>query len=299
MSIPNFLIEKLKIEYDEKTVKEILDGFNSKKNTTIRVNNLKTTTNIVCDILKEKNIKFSKISWYEDALVLEKNSEKILEELDIYKNGEIYIQNLSSMLPPIILDPKPNEDILDMCAAPGGKTTELTSLSNNEANITAYEMNKIRAEKLKYNLEKQGATRVSIIEKDSRKIDNFFSFDKILLDAPCSGSGTLIEENDNSNFTQELINKSIKSQTTLLQKAFRILKKDHILVYSTCSILKEENEEIIKKILENKNAQILPIDINGRFKDIPKLPTTIEGTLCIKPTDIYEGFFVAVIKKTN
>ena len=299
MSIPNFLIEKLKIEYDEKTVKEILDGFNSKKNTTIRVNNLKTTTNIVCDILKEKNIKFSKISWYENALVLEKNSEKILEELDIYKNGEIYIQNLSSMLPPIILDPKPNEDILDMCAAPGGKTTELTSLSNNEANITAYEMNKIRAEKLKYNLEKQGATRVSIIEKDSRKIDNFFSFDKILLDAPCSGSGTLIEENDNSNFTQELINKSIKSQTTLLQKAFRILKKDHILVYSTCSILKEENEEIIKKILENKNAQILPIDINGRFKDIPKLPTTIEGTLCIKPTDIYEGFFVAVIKKTN
>ena len=203
------------------------------------------------------------------------------------------------MLPPIILDPKPNEDILDMCAAPGGKTTELTSLSNNEANITAYEMNKIRAEKLKYNLEKQGATRVSIIEKDSRKIDNFFSFDKILLDAPCSGSGTLIEENDNSNFTQELINKSIKSQTTLLQKAFRILKKDHILVYSTCSILKEENEEIIKKILEKKNAQILPIDINGRFKDIPKLPTTIEGTLCIKPTDIYEGFFVAVIKKTN
>ena len=299
MSIPNFLIEKLKIEYDEKTVKEILDGFNSKKNTTIRVNNLKTTTNIVCDILKEKNIKFSKFSWYENALVLEKNSEKILEELDIYKNGEIYIQNLSSMLPPIILDPKPNEDILDMCAAPGGKTTELTSLSNNEANITAYEMNKIRAEKLKYNLEKQGATRVSIIEKDSRKIDNFFSFDKILLDAPCSGSGTLIEENDNSNFTQELINKSIKSQTTLLQKAFRILKKDHILVYSTCSILKEENEEIIKKILENKNAQILPIDINGRFKDIPKLPTTIEGTLCIKPTDIYEGFFVAVIKKTN
>ena len=253
MSIPNFLIEKLKIEYDEKTVKEILDGFNSKKNTTIRVNNLKTTTNIVCDILKEKNIKFSKISWFENALVLEKNSEKILEELDMYKNGEIYIQNLSSMLPPIILDPKPNEDILDMCAAPGGKTTELTSLSNNEANITAYEMNKIRAEKLKYNLEKQGATRVSIIEKDSRKIDNFFSFDKILLDAPCSGSGTLIEENDNSNFTQELINKSIKSQTTLLQKAFRILKKDHILVYSTCSILKEENEEIIKKLLENNS----------------------------------------------
>ena len=304
MSIPNFLLNKLKNEYDEEIVKEISNGFNSKKNTAIRVNNLKTTTNIVCDILKENNINYSKISWYENSLVLEKNSEKILEKLDIYKNGEIYIQNLSSMLPPIILDPKSNEDILDMCAAPGGKTTQMVALSENKAMITACEKNKIRGERLKYNIEKQGATRVTIIEKDSRKIDDFFSFDKILLDAPCSGSGTLIDENDNTNFTEELINKSIKSQTTLLQKAFRILKKDHILVYSTCSILKEENEEIVKKLLENNsknrektNAEIIPIDINGRFKDIPKLPTTIEGTLCVKPTDLYEGFFVAIIKK--
>ena len=306
MPIPNFLLNKLKNEYNEEITKEILNGFNSKKNTAIRVNNLKTTTNTICNILKENNIKYSKISWFENGLVLEKNSEKILEKLDIYKNGEIYIQNPSSMLPPILLDPKCNEDILDMCAAPGGKTTELASLSNNESNITAYEMNKIRAEKLKYNIEKQGATRISIIEKDSRKIDNFLSFDKILLDAPCSGSGTLIEEKDNTNFTEELINKSIRSQTVLLQKAFRILKKDHILVYSTCSILKEENENIIKKLLENSNnnnnntkAEIVPIDINGRFKDIPKLPTSIDGTLCVKPTDLYEGFFVAIIRKKS
>ena len=90
------------------------------------------------------------------------------------------------MLPPIILEPKENTDILDMAAAPGGKTTQLAALTQNKAHITACEMNKIRCERLKYNIEKQGATSVYIMQEDSRKINDFFSFDQILLDAPCS-----------------------------------------------------------------------------------------------------------------
>ena len=99
--------------------------------------------------------------------------EDKIRSLDIYKNGEIYMQSLSSMLPPIILNPKENMDILDMTAAPGGKTTQIATMLKNKSNITAIEMNKIRAEKLKYNIEKQGASSVYIMEQDARKIDDF------------------------------------------------------------------------------------------------------------------------------
>ena len=153
------------------------------------------------------------------------------------------MQSLSSMIPPIILNPQQGSDILDMTAAPGGKTTQIAAMTNNKANITACEMNKIRAEKLKYNIEKQKAN-VYVMIQDARMIDNFFAFDQILLDAPCSGSGTLnVNENFRKNFTQKLIDKSNKAQIVLLRKAIEILKKKHEMIYSTCSILESENEK--------------------------------------------------------
>lgn len=163
--------------------------------------------------------------------------------------------------------------------------------------ITACEKNKIRGERLKYNIEMQGATRTSVIFKDSRYLDNFFSFDKILLDAPCSGSGTLNASNKSiESFTLELINRSVKAQTELIKKAIKILKVGGELVYSTCSILKEENEEIVNKILENKNLEIVTIN-KEQFNELPLLPCNINDALLIKPTKLYEGFFVIKIKK--
>ena len=220
-----------------------------------------------------------------------------IDELNIYKSGEIYVQSLSSMLPPIVLDPKEGNDILDMAAAPGGKTTQIAALTNNKANITACELNNIRAERLKYNIEKQGATSVYIMKTDSRKINDFFSFDKVLLDAPCSGSGTLNINDVNLNFTEALIKKSIKSQKALLDKALKILKLNHEMVYSTCSILKEENEEVVLEMLKKHNAEIVPIKLED-VKKLPLLPTTIKGTICLYPNELYEGFFIAkIIKK--
>ena len=219
--------------------------------------------------------------------------------MSIYKNGEIYLQSLSSMLPPIILEPKERTDILDMAAAPGGKTTQIAALTNNKAHITACEKNKIRAERLKYNIDKQGATCVFIMEKDSRYIDNFFSFDQILLDAPCSGSGTLDfkDQNIEKYFTKQLIERSAVTQKNLLRKAINLLKPGHEMVYSTCSILECENEEVVASILKDGKTEIEPISFEG-IENLPLLPTKIPGTLCVKPTDLYEGFFVAkIIKK--
>ncbi len=181
-----------------------------------------------------------------------------------------------------------------MAAAPGGKTTQMSAISKNEAMITACEKNKIRAERLKYNLEKQGVKRVNVMTEDARKLSKYFSFDKILLDAPCSGSGT--ENIYSDDFTEELIKRMAKVQEELLKKALKILKPGQEMVYSTCSILKEENEDILNKILPSSNAEIVPIKEN-LFNKIELLPTMIDGVICIAPSKLYEGFFIAKIKK--
>lgn len=296
MEIPSFLKEKLKTQYGEKITQKIIKGYMAKRKTTLRVNTLKTSSTNVIDILDKNNIKFKKVNWYNDAFIIENANESDIQKLDIYQNGEIYLQSLSSMLPPLILNPQEKTDILDMAAAPGGKTTQIAAIVNNNASITACELNKIRAEKLKYNIEKQGA-KAYVMVTDARKIDSFFSFDKILLDAPCSGSGTLDLNTGISekNFSLNLISKSVKAQTALLEKALKILKPGCDMVYSTCSILQEENEEVLEKVLSKNKAKIVPIDFE--LKDLPLLPTKIPGTLCVAPSDLYEGFFIAKIKK--
>lgn len=290
--IPEFLIELLNNQYGKEPTEKIIKGYNNRK-TTLRINTTKTTKENIKNILDKENIKYEDVDWFEDALILE--NEKNIRELDIYKNGEIYMQSLSSMIPPIVLEPK-NEKILDMAASPGGKTTEIYNLSNKQALITAVEKNPIRKDRLKYNIEKQGAS-ATILEQDATKLDEFYRFDKILLDAPCSGSGTLnINNNSIEHFNKKLVENSIKTQKQLLEKAIQILKQDHIMVYSTCSILYEENEQQLENLIKQNKIEIIPID-EELFKNIPKLPTKIKGTICVLPNELYEGFFAAKIKK--
>ena len=298
MNIPDFLIDLLRAQYGKETTEKILEGYSINRKVTFRVNTLKTSIEKIENRLKEEKIKYEKVPWSEEAFILNNVKEIDIQKLDIYENGEIYLQSLSSMLPPIILQPKENADILDMTAAPGGKTTQMAAIANNKSHITACEMNNIRIEKLKYNIEKQGASCVYIMQKDSRQIDDFFSFDQILLDAPCSGSGTLNLEDSNISkyFTTKLIEKTTKSQITLLKKALKILKLNSQMVYSTCSILEKENEEIVRNAISGLNAEIVPINFEG-IENLPLLPTKLKGTLCVCPNELYEGFFIAKIKK--
>ena len=297
-NIPKFLFELLEKQYGENITKKILDGYKTKRKVTIRVNTIKSNIEEVKNELLSAKIEYKHVLWSENALILNCVTEDDIRNLKMYQNGEIYLQSLSSMLPPIILNPKKDMDILDMCAAPGGKTTQLAALSKNKAHITACEMNHIRTERLRYNIEKQGASSVYIMQKDARTIDDFFSFDSILLDSPCSGSGTLNVENPKleKTFTTNLINKCKASQLQLLKKAIKVLKPGKEMIYSTCSILSCENEEILNSILKTEKVEIVPISFEG-MEDLPMLPTTIDGTLCVCPNELYEGFFIAKIRK--
>ena len=297
-NLPEFLIKMLEEQYGLEISKKIIEGYHAKRLTTFRVNTLKTDITSVENKLIEAGIEYKRVEWYKGAFIVKDELKKQIENMEIYEKGEIYLQSLSSMLPPIILEPKQGEDILDMAAAPGGKTTQIAAITENKANITACEMNNIRLERLKYNIEKQGAKCVYVMNTDSRKIDDLFSFDRILLDAPCSGSGTL-DFNDLSlknTFTMKLINKSIDSQLALLKKAINILKPGKEMVYSTCSILACENEEIVKKALAGTKVEIVPIELEG-METLPLLQTKIKGTICVMPNEFYEGFFIAKIKK--
>ena len=296
---PDFFKELLETEYGEELTDKIIKGFIAKP-ITFRVNTLKTTVDEIKNKLNSLNIIFKEVEWNNTAFILENVSLSQIKEWDIYINGEIYLQSLSSMIPAMIVNPKEKENILDMAAAPGGKTTQMACISSNKAMITAVEKNKIRLDRLKYNLEKQGATRVSVMKKDARELDNFFSFDKVLLDAPCSGSGTIDLENERtySNFSKELINRSVRTQKELLKKAVRVLKENGELIYSTCSILKEENEKNVEDLLKLPNIEIVPIDLE-KFNGIPLLSTEIEGTICVAPTELYEGFFITKLKKKS
>ena len=284
--IPGFLEEMLKKQYGEEAFAKILAGYQARRPVTLRVNPLKADRNSVEQALTGAGIAFKNVSWYEDA------------ELPIYKEGGIYLQSLSSMLPPLFLGPKAGESVLDMAAAPGGKTTQMAAMTGNQAQITACEKNKARSEKLKYNLEKQGASGTYVMVEDARKLDDFFSFDRILLDAPCSGSGT-VEVRDGvcrTKISKELVERSARTQEELLKKALKLLKSGHEMVYSTCSILKEENEVLLKRVLKSAGGELVPIGEEWT-KELPLLPNAMPGTLLVGPDELFEGFFVAKIRK--
>lgn len=292
MQIPQFLNEMLLKQYGEEITNKIIEGYTKQRLVTLRVNTIKTTTESIKNNLNESGIEYEKVDWFEEALIIKNVREEKIKKLEIYEKGEIYLQSLSSMLPPIILEPQVEENILDMAAAPGGKTTQMAAITNNKAFVTACEKNKIRAERLKYNLQKQGIGSVNVMIEDARKLSDFFSFDKILLDAPCSGSGTTSVFD--KNFSKELVERSARVQEELLRKALKILKPGGEMVYSTCSILTQENEDILKKVLTKTNSEIVPIEPRD---GIPLLPTNIEGVMCVCPTELYEGFFVTKIQK--
>ena len=173
--IPGFLEEMLKKQYGEEAFAKILAGYQARRPVTLRVNPLKADRNTVEQALTGAGIAFKDVSWYEDAMIIEGAREPEIQELPIYREGGIYLQSLSSMLPPLFLAPKAGESVLDMAAAPGGKTTQMAAMTGNQAQITACEKNKARSEKLKYNLEKQGAFGTYVMVEDARKLDDFFS----------------------------------------------------------------------------------------------------------------------------
>ena len=268
-------------------------GYSAVRPVTLRANSLKTNVHTLKEQLRATGFQFCEVEWYSDALIMENCTEEDLRQTEQYQRGEFYLQSLSSMLPPLVLAPASGENVLDMTAAPGGKTTQLSALSGGQALITACEKDKIRFDRLKFNVTRQGAPRVNLLQTDASRLDEFFRFDKILLDAPCSGSGT-IDLRYPVKISQKLVENSVILQKKLLTKALSVLKSGSLMVYSTCSVLPQENGGVLQEVLPRLGGKIVPIP--NQFAGLPLLPSP-QGTICVPPTELYEGFFVALIQK--
>lgn len=189
--LPEKFMENMYKMFSPGTVDKIVAGMISDRYTTLRVNTIKYNIQDLMRYFKENNIKFERVLWYDDALIIKNVREKDIQKLDIYEKGYIYIQSLPSMVPAIVLNPKEGEKVLDLTAAPGSKTTQMAATMNNKGQIIANELDKIRCERLKYNVNIQGASIVEVLngrgELLGKEYENYF--DKVLLDAPCSGEG--------------------------------------------------------------------------------------------------------------
>ena len=302
--LPNEFIEEIYENFSPVTANKILVGLCEKHEVTIRVNTIKYDIQSLMKHLKDVNIKFERVLWYKDALVIKNASEKDLQNLDIYKNGYIYMQSLSSMIPPCVLMPKEGEKVLDLTAAPGSKTTQMAAMMNNKGYILANELDKIRYERLKYNINAQGASIVDVINGRGEKVGDEYEeyFDKVLLDAPCSGEGIFIAENPGTyrSWSIKTVNQLSKIQKKLLLSAEKALKPNGILVYSTCTLNKKENEEVVDWAINNLKLKIQDIDleIKGAINAFNEgKDKSIEKAMRVLPSKETEGFFVCRFKK--
>lgn len=302
--LPKGFIDELYNTYTPVQVDKILAGMLENRNVTLRANTLKNGIQNLMKELKEQNVKFDRVQWYNEGLIIKNAKEKQIENLEFYKSGKIYLQSLSSMIPPIVLNPKENDKVLDLTAAPGSKTTQMAMMMNNKGFILANELDKLRCERLKYNIDMQGASIVKVINRRGEKIGEEYSeyFDKVLLDAPCSGEGRFIASNVKTyrNWSEKTVKQLSKLQKKLLLSAYKALKPKGIMVYSTCTLNREENEEVLNWAIQNMNIKILDInlEIKERMKGFTEgIDKNIEKAVRILPSKNMEGFFIAKIKK--
>lgn len=284
-----------------------------KRPPTFRVNTLKSKTDQAVEALKTLGFKLKRASFNRDAFVLENKSQRELSETDLYKEGKIYLQSLGSMVPPLVLGPRPGERVLDLCAAPGSKTSQVAAMMENKGELWAVEIDQVRFEKLKHNMELLGVDEKDFLHlrrEDGVKfcLEHQNYFDKILLDAPCGAEARIIADESRTYgfWREEKIKDIAYAQRRLLFSAWSVLKPGGTLVYSTCTFAPEENEEQIDRLLKKfpDEAEVLSADLEGVSKVSAvlewrgrKFAPQIKNPLRLLPTKEMEGFFIAKIRK--
>jgi NOL1/NOP2/sun family putative RNA methylase len=277
-----------------------------------RCNTLKISGKEMKNILSEEKIAWQNPSFIDEAFILEQRENATAALSALTREGRFYPQSLSSMLPPLVLNPLEGENVLDLCAAPGSKTTQMAAMMKNRGRITAVEPVRGRFYKLKSVCQLLGADIVRCVFCDGRRFRSVELFDKVLIDAPCSSEGRFKADDEEScrYWSVRKIREMAHKQKGLLMNAGRLLKPGGVMVYSTCTFAPEENEGVLDWFLKKTGEQfdVLPIDIptggpqkyscltawNKRSFD-PRVLSAVR----IFPDDFYEGFFIAKMKKTQ
>lgn len=312
--LPEKFVQRLARMFDASTVSAISTTFH-KRPSSLRVNTLKGSRAVILEKLEGAGVRVRSLEWYRDGFSLEAPTQRELMELAPYKDGEIYLQSLASMVPPIVLDPRPGNSVLDLTAAPGSKTGQMAMMMAGEGRLFANDSNKVRFFKLRHNLQllglldrRDGFLRLSLDDGCAVCGQWSESFDKILLDAPCSAESRFVVEDERSfgYWSERKIEENARKQRRLLLSAWHALKPGGELVYSTCTLAPEENEMMVAQLLRKFPESVEVVD--ARLPQLPalppvmewrgkRLPGSLEKTFRLAPSPEMESFFVAKLRK--
>jgi len=275
----------------------------------LRCNSIKSTREAVQEnLFSNYGISTEIISETANALRVVGDRALIGKTLE-HSIGEYYIQSLSSMIPPLVLDPQPTDKVLDLCSAPGSKTTQIAASMQNKGTLLVNEIQLDRLKTLVFNLERMNVVNAGVIHSKGEVLSRFFQnhFDKILVDAPCSGLGIMQKKNEVSNWwTKEKAEQLGELQYRLLLSALKMAKVGGEIVYSTCTLSVEENEIVIDKLLKKFPIKLLPVTLpilsHEAFTMLHgfELDQSIQNAKRIIPWEVNsEGFFVVKILKED
>lgn len=283
-SMPEWLVEELLKEYSMQDVEEICKFSNEKPKTTIRINSLKISQEEFINKLQDREIDYEET---EIENFINIKNVKNIGQLDLFKEGFFTVQDLGAGKIGLVLNPKSNELVLDACSAPGGKTTHLAEIMDNKGEIIACDIHEHRIKLVEENANRLGINiiKTKIHDASVLKEEYIEKFDKILLDVPCLGFGVMKRKPDIKwQRKKEDIKEISEIQLDILNVCSKYLKNGGELVYSTCSILKNENEDIIKKWLDTVNVE--------KCKQY-----NIEFEEKILPSKNSDGFYICKIRK--
>ena len=313
MPLPDLFLARLAAIVPEDRLAGVLATFEAPSETAFRLCTLRAEASEIAARLQEEGVEFELVEGVPGAYRAPDRAALLASEA--YAEGLIYVQNLSSQLPPLVLAPQPGERVLDLCAAPGSKTGQMAALMQDEGEIVAVEKVRGRYYKLRANVEAQGATCVRAVHADGAAFVRHEpeSFDRVLLDAPCTTEGRFLAGVPETTryWSRRKIQEMRKKQRRLLVAAVYALRPGGSLVYSTCTFAPEENEGVVTKALRRFGdaIEVVAPDLpeagpvaqaavpglgawNGRpFRD------EVEATRRLLPDGLLEAFYVARIVK--
>ena len=280
-SQPQWLVERWRARWGDETLLRLLEWNNTPPRTFARLNTLKADAAKLLERWRlEENVSydFGRWDWIDDNLVFELKEHPPLAELGTFRDGWFYVQDPSTLLAVTLLDPRPGETVLDLCAAPGGKTTFIAQRMNNDGRIVAIDNAPDRLKLVQDNCTRLGVTCVEASLDSAFRIPHS-AFDRILLDAPCSNTGVLRRRVDlRWRIRPEELDRLRAAQLKLLGSAAPLLKPGGTLVYSTCSLEPEENAGILKEFLAahgdfalDRERELLPVTDQADGSYVAKL----------------------------
>ncbi|MGL5244340.1 MAG: 16S rRNA (cytosine(967)-C(5))-methyltransferase RsmB, partial [Sarcina sp.] len=294
-SFENWMIDLFLNQYGKENGIKILKGLNSVPNVTVRVNALKGDYDEVFDALVEEGYDVEEGQISPEAIVIKKGSS--IEKNSLYNKGLITVQDESAMLVAPILDLQENDSVMDVCSAPGTKATHLSEILMNSGKVIACDIYEHKLELIKENVTRLGITNLNTELLDATKLNSNYinAMDKILLDVPCSGLGIIRKKPEIKwNKKSSDLNEIMKIQKDILRNAWNYLKPGGELVYSTCTLNKKENEDVINWFAEkNKDCTIEKIFLGNADNII----YNVNGSVTILPNEYMDGFFIGKLKK--